>query len=83
MYTVREIPPNLLTDAQGLDLRETFTRIMALTERQYEFVRTGRRMHLLMTNAAPGEPTFESEFAVDAQARNAIMAPMDLDASGS
>jgi hypothetical protein len=74
MYTVCEIPRAPQSDARGLDLREAFTRIMALMERQYMFTRTGRVMHLLMTPQSPDDPPFESGFTVDARARNAIMA---------
>jgi hypothetical protein len=74
MYTIRNIPPDIRTDARGLSLQEAFTRIMALMERQYAFVRTARVMHLMMTCVAPGEPDFLSEFSTDETARRAIMA---------
>ena len=74
MYTIRTIPPDILSDARGLTLAEAFTRIMALMGRQYRFTRTGRVMHLLMTDVADDEPEFCSEFTTDETARNAIMA---------
>ncbi len=74
MYTVRSIPPDPSTDARGLSLREAFARIMALAGRHYAFARTGRVMHLMMTEVMAGEPEFLSEFATDETARNAIMA---------
>jgi len=74
MYTIRTIPPDILSDARGLTLAEAFTRIMALMGRQYRFTRTGRVMHLLMTEVADNEPEFSSEFTTDETARNAIMA---------
>src|SRR5512146_2321344 len=74
MYTIRTIPPDVLTDARGLTLAEAFTRIMALMSRQYPFTRTGRVVQLLMTDVADGEPESSSEFTTDETARNAIMA---------
>jgi hypothetical protein len=74
MYTVRTIPPDILTDARGLTLAEAFTRIMALMGRHYAFARTCRVMHLMMTGVEEGEPEFLSEFTTDETARNAIMA---------
>jgi hypothetical protein len=58
----------------GLTLKAAFTRIMALSGRRYVFTRTSRLAHLIMTEPAEGEPSFESPLAVDAQAREAIMA---------
>ena len=74
MYTIRAIPPDILTDARGLTLTEAFTRIMALMDRHYAFARTARVMHLMMTGVEEGEPEFLSEFTTDETARNAIMA---------
>ena len=74
MYTVRSIPSDITTDARGLTLMEAFTRIMALMNRHYAFARTGRVMHLMMTDVGSDEPEFLSEFSTDETARNAIMA---------
>jgi hypothetical protein len=74
MYTLRNIPPEVRTDARGLTLVEAFTRIMALTGRHYQFTRTARVMHLVMTNRGTDEPDFLSEFTADETARHAIMA---------
>jgi hypothetical protein len=74
MYTIRTIPPDLASDARGLTLAEAFARIMALMGRHYAFTRTGRVMHLLMTEVGDDEPEFSSEFTTDETARNAIMA---------
>jgi hypothetical protein len=74
MYTLRSIPPDILTDARGLSLNEAFVRIMALMDRHYVFTRTGRVMHLLMSEVGADEPEFSSEFTTDETARNAIMA---------
>jgi hypothetical protein len=74
MYTVRSIPSDITTDARGLTLTEAFCRIMALMGRHYAFARTGRVMHLMMTDVGSDEPEFLSEFSTDETARNAIMA---------
>lgn len=72
MYTVRHIPAQRVTDARGLTLHEAFMRLIALSERHYAFTRTGRLMHLLMTNPPPGAVEFASEVANDAVARDEI-----------
>lgn len=72
MFTVRHIPPSRHTDARGLTLDEAFVRIMALTERQYVFVRTGWGTQLLMTNAPPGEPIFYVDMLLSAESRQEI-----------
>lgn len=60
--------------APGLTLLEAFTRLMALTERDYMFFRTGAwTMHLVMLPQSAGEPAFESALSVDGQAHAAIM----------
>ena len=41
IYSVRSIPRDPRTDARSLTLLEAFTRIMALSDRQYRFLRTG------------------------------------------
>jgi hypothetical protein len=53
---------------------EAFTRIAALSGRDYAFARTARIMHLVLMPARPGEPVFESPIATDQQARTDIMA---------
>lgn len=60
MYILRQIPADPARDARGLSLDEVFVRMMALSERQYRFARTGHVMHLLMTNVQPGEADFLS-----------------------
>jgi hypothetical protein len=72
MYAIRTLPPNSRSDVFGLTLDEAFARIMALADRQYRFTRTGYVMHLLMTNATPGEPEFSSPSANNAVARREI-----------
>lgn len=72
MYTIRDIPPSLSTDARGLTLDEAFVRMMALTERHYLFVRTGWGTQLLMTNVQPGEPIFYVDLIFGAEARQEI-----------
>jgi len=58
MYTLRHLPPDRRTDARGLTLDEAFVRMMALSERHFQFVRTGWGTQLLMTNTQPDEPIF-------------------------
>jgi hypothetical protein len=72
MYTLRHIPPNHRTDARGLTLDEAFVRMMALSERQYRFVRTGWGTQLLMTNYLPGEPIFYIDMIFSEAARQEI-----------
>lgn len=71
MYALRQIPSSPLTDARGLTLTEAFQRIMGLTGRAYRFTRTGRVMHLLMTD--PPEADFLSHATNDVVARQEIM----------
>jgi hypothetical protein len=85
-YTVLDLTAAPTFPAMGLTLKEAFTRIMALSGRRCVFTRTSRLAHLVMTDPAEGEPSFESPLAVDAQARDAIMAKCALmvsDASAS
>jgi hypothetical protein len=72
MYTVRSLPPDTRCNARGLTLDEAFTRMMALGERHYVFVRTGWAMQLLMTNTRKGEPIFCSHATNDSVARQDI-----------
>jgi len=72
MYTLRHVPPDYRTDARGLTLDEAFVRILALTERQYMFVRTGWGTQLLMTNSRPGEPIFYVDAIFGVEARQEI-----------
>lgn len=74
MYTICSKRPDLEADVGGLTVQEAFTRIMALEGLDYSFTRTGRVMHLLLSKAVPDAPEFLSAIAVDALARNAIMA---------
>jgi hypothetical protein len=74
LYTLIPLDPKQETVAPGLTLREAFTRLMAIAERDYMFFRTGAWvMHLTTTHKPPGEPEFESTLSVDSQARDAIM----------
>ena len=72
MYILRQVPADPARDARGLSLDEAFVRMMALSERQYRFVRTCRVMHLLMTNVEPSWPDFLSHATNDAVARQEI-----------
>jgi hypothetical protein len=72
MYTLRHIPPDRRTDARGLTLDEAFVRMMALSERQFRFVRTGWGTQLLMTNCSPGEPIFYIDMIFSEPARQEI-----------
>ena len=72
MYTLRHIPPDRRTDARGLTLDEVFVRMMALSERQYRFVRTGWGTQLLMTNCLPGEPIFYIDMIFGEPARQEV-----------
>ena len=47
-------------------------RLIGLSERHYAFTRTGRRMHLLMTNPPPDGPDFASDATSDPAARDEI-----------
>jgi hypothetical protein len=73
-YTVRETSSNPPLEATGLTLLEAFTRIAALSGRDYAFTRTARVMHLVLMPAKAGERVFESQLAVDRLARADIMA---------
>ncbi len=72
MYTLRNIPPDRRSDARGLTLDEAFVRLMALSERQCMFVRTGWGTQLLMTNAQPSEPIFYVDMIFSVEARQEI-----------
>ncbi len=72
-YTVRTLPADCKTDARGLTLLEAFTRMMALSGRQYRFMRTGWVTHLAMTPKDPGEPDFQSKLTGWAAPREDIM----------
>jgi hypothetical protein len=74
MYAIRTIPPDRRTDVQGLTIQEAFSRIMALMELEYRFVRTAWEMHLLIAPNPPDAPEFVSGIAADQLSRNAIMA---------
>jgi hypothetical protein len=74
LYTLIPLDPKQGTIAPGLTLREVFTRLMAVAERDYMFFRTGAWvMHLATTQKLSGEPEFESTLSVDSHARAAIM----------
>src|SRR4051794_8498365 len=73
LYTLRTLPSSLTTDARGLTLLETFTRMMALSGRQYRFFRTSWVTHLAMTDPPPGEPLFESNLTGWAAPREDII----------
>jgi hypothetical protein len=74
LYTLLPLIPGTEPPAAGLTLEEAFTRIMALCERHYTFARVGRVMRLYVSDAAVGEPEFESDVPIDAYARRAIKA---------
>jgi hypothetical protein len=73
LFTLSPLDPSLGAIGRGLTLREAFTRLMALAERDYMFFRTGWVMHLTTPGKPSGEPDYESSLSVDAQARTAIM----------
>lgn len=73
-YNVLPLQGDQEPKAIGLTLEEAFARIMALSERQYLFSRTGRVMRLYMSDANLGEPEFESDLPTDMYARRAIKA---------
>lgn len=74
LFSVTEIA-NLAPIARGLSLPEAFARVMALSGRDgWGFTRTARVMHLVIFEAQPGDPVFESQIAVDRAARKDIMA---------
>jgi hypothetical protein len=74
LYTVHDLE-NPAAIARGLSLPEAFARVMALSGRErWAFARTARTMHIVIFEAQPGDPSFESELAVDRAARNDIMA---------
>ncbi len=72
MYTVRHLASQAEMEARGLSLDEAFARLMALSERQYRFVRTGWQMHLLMTSPPPEAPDFVSWASSNVTARREI-----------
>ena len=72
MYALRHVPPDCRTDARGLTLDEAFARMMALSERQFVFVRTGWGTQLLMTNSQPEEPLFYVDMIFSFEARQEI-----------
>jgi len=72
-YALRTLPQSLETDARGLTLVEAFNRIMALSGRQYRFLRTNWVTHLAMTGTGPGEPDFQSNLTGWSAPREDIM----------
>jgi len=74
LFSVVDVSNSTLL-APALSLPEAFSRVMALSGREWwSFARTGRQMHLVIHPADPDDPPFESWLAVDRAARADIMA---------
>src|SRR3569833_2227743 len=74
LFAVIELSSSTLV-APALSLPEAFSRVMALSGREWwSFTPTGRQMHLVIHPALPDDPPFESWIAVDRAARDDIMA---------